>query len=311
MAFTRTWDETAPDGATVQASDIDLWMRYLKVDVSERFVQEHSFAEDANDGRHLPGQCGILLFETEANIDTAFTGRTEPGLAFSSDNKQLLRNNVGTRAVLDIDHGSLSGRTDDDHNIYILADGSRDFSGDQAMGDNKITGLADGTASGDALHAGQVDDATIEVDTGVIQVIDDGITEAKILAGSCTQSGSAEGTDDISNITGDFADVANLTVTFTPTGGDCLIIVSMTVTGANAGEKSSFKLLRDAVELQTWGHIAAGGVAAFETLTLMYLDTGADANSHTWKLQWKDDTGTVHQPGATHKRRISVVEFKK
>jgi hypothetical protein len=41
-----------------------------------------------------------------------------------------------------LDHGTLSGKSDDDHPQYILADGTRVFSGDQSMDSHKITNLA-------------------------------------------------------------------------------------------------------------------------------------------------------------------------
>ena len=59
-----------------------------------------------------------------------------------------------------IDHGSLAGLLDDDHTQYIREDGTRAFSGDQSMGGNKLTNLADGTAASDAVNKGQLDFAT-------------------------------------------------------------------------------------------------------------------------------------------------------
>ena len=56
-----------------------------------------------------------------------------------------------------IDHGSLSGLLDDDHTIYILVDGTRAFTSDQSMGNNKLTNLADATVSTDAVPLGQLD----------------------------------------------------------------------------------------------------------------------------------------------------------
>ena len=46
-----------------------------------------------------------------------------------------------------IDHGGLGGLADDDHTQYTLADGTRAFSGDQSMGSNKLTSLADPTSA--------------------------------------------------------------------------------------------------------------------------------------------------------------------
>ena len=56
-----------------------------------------------------------------------------------------------------VDHGALTGLGDDDHAQYIKADGTRAFTGDQAMGGNKVTGLGAPTASGDAARKDEVD----------------------------------------------------------------------------------------------------------------------------------------------------------
>lgn len=56
----------------------------------------------------------------------------------------------------DIDHGTISGLGDDDHTQYTLADGTRAFTGDQSMGSNKLTNLADGTAANDAVNLAQL-----------------------------------------------------------------------------------------------------------------------------------------------------------
>jgi hypothetical protein len=57
------------------------------------------------------------------------------------------------------DHGALGGLGDDDHTIYILSDGTRDFTGDQSMGGNKLILVASGTVSTDAINKGQLDEA--------------------------------------------------------------------------------------------------------------------------------------------------------
>jgi len=64
----------------------------------------------------------------------------------------------------DISHANISDLGADDHTIYILADGTRAFSGDQAMGSNKITGLADGSANSDAVNYGQLQSVIAGID---------------------------------------------------------------------------------------------------------------------------------------------------
>lgn len=56
-----------------------------------------------------------------------------------------------------IDHGQLSGLLDDDHTQYILVDGTRAFTSDQSMGNNKLTNLANASAAADAVPLGQLD----------------------------------------------------------------------------------------------------------------------------------------------------------
>lgn len=59
----------------------------------------------------------------------------------------------------DIDHGSIGGLSDDDHTQYILVAGTRAFTGDQSMGNNKITNLSPGTSGTDAVNKNQLDAA--------------------------------------------------------------------------------------------------------------------------------------------------------
>lgn len=51
-----------------------------------------------------------------------------------------------------VDHGALTGLGDDDHTIYTKADGTRAFTGDQSMGGNKLTNVADPVSNGDAVN---------------------------------------------------------------------------------------------------------------------------------------------------------------
>lgn len=55
-------------------------------------------------------------------------------------------------------HSDLLGNNVDDHTQYIKADGTRDFSGEQSMGTNKLTNVTDPTADQDAATKKYVDD---------------------------------------------------------------------------------------------------------------------------------------------------------
>jgi hypothetical protein len=63
-----------------------------------------------------------------------------------------------------IDHGALSGLGDDDHTQYILVDGTRAFTGDQSLGNNNITNLADGVSDQDAVNVRQLVNAVNGID---------------------------------------------------------------------------------------------------------------------------------------------------
>lgn len=59
--------------------------------------------------------------------------------------------------LLTVDHGNLTGLGDDDHTQYILVNGTRAFSGDQSMGNFKLTALASPIIGTDATNKAYVD----------------------------------------------------------------------------------------------------------------------------------------------------------
>lgn len=72
------------------------------------------------------------------------------------------------------DHGELDGLTDDDHPQYILVAGTRAFTGNQSMGNNKLTDLA---APADPNDAVRLTDLTAAITT-LTAYIDTEITGA-------------------------------------------------------------------------------------------------------------------------------------
>jgi hypothetical protein len=78
-------------------------------------------------------------------------------MAFNSDRFYVTQNSPNTDEVVinfrdNVPHASLTGLGGDDHPQYIRTDGTRDFSGDQSMGDNKLTDLGAPTEGTDAAR---------------------------------------------------------------------------------------------------------------------------------------------------------------
>lgn len=155
-----TWDiayESEPTNASyVFALDNDI--RELKDAIRERFEKEHIWKIGDTDGQHIPGKIRVLLVGTKASIiaSSGFSG----AFGFASDTKELLRCTADGVfwSVIDLDHTYLSGIVDDDHTIYLKADGTRNLSEDISAGSKKITTLATPTSSGDLSTKKYADD---------------------------------------------------------------------------------------------------------------------------------------------------------
>uniref|UniRef100_A0A6M3IIN0 Uncharacterized protein n=1 Tax=viral metagenome TaxID=1070528 RepID=A0A6M3IIN0_9ZZZZ len=162
------WDETSPAaGDNVSYGDDEI--RWLRAAVADRLEKEHvTPAASTVGGEHIPGGCQVLEYQTAASL-AALSDRVEHGIGFSSDTKKLYRYDSSTNAqILDIDHGSLSGRTDDDHTIYaklagdtftgaVVFQGAVSCGATVNMNSKKITGLPTPTANTEAATKSYVD----------------------------------------------------------------------------------------------------------------------------------------------------------
>lgn len=90
----------------------------------------------------------------EADFINATTGMTDAGKPIKTDATGMIDGSFIDDS--DIDHGSIGGLSDDDHTQYILVAGTRAFTGNQSLGNHKLTNVSNATADSDAPNYGQV-----------------------------------------------------------------------------------------------------------------------------------------------------------
>jgi hypothetical protein len=75
---------------------------------------------------------------------------------FSASNVETAIAELHTAATATVDHGATTGRSDDDHTQYTLANGTRAFTGVQSMGSNRLTGVSNADGASDAMPLLQI-----------------------------------------------------------------------------------------------------------------------------------------------------------
>jgi len=160
-----------------------------------------------------------------------------------------------------------------------------------------------------------VDDDTIEVDaSNGIQIKALGVDTAQIAAGAVTaaklasgQASQAVGSSDISETTGDWVDMTDMSIDLTTTGGKVLVMFSASMRTTEY-HKGYLRLLVDTVEkhVVVW---EVGSNAANHSTMMQWLATGLSSASHNFKVQWKKDDATNYQDGATYPRVLTAVEL--
>jgi len=157
---------------------------------------------------------------------------------------------------------------------------------------------------------------TISGSTGVNQITDDAITDAKLPAGSVLQVVSGSNTTEQSISTTSLTDT-NLSLSITPSATTSKIHIqynfpSVYLTVASTG--CSMRILRDTTSLFTPGH----GYAIYNSAGVGYwqygdieLDSPSTTSSVTYKIQVRNyNTNTVQlSPGSYYKNRIILMEI--
>ena len=314
MAF-DSLNVNAPDGDAESPRRGDDRIRETREALRERLDVDLYFPEDDP----TPGL--VDNADTGEHRQATFRERTDPGAvdankiilyaieiaskaalkAISEDEKTkvLLKQNAGDDAlILNIEAADLkeagAAALTDNNTIEIAA----------ATG--KIQLKAGGGATG-VLHSHLATDADQFCDDSSLEI--DAAEGLRIKAGYLAtlqgQSDQAEGTTDISNASGDWADMTDMTIAITPAGGNVAIDFSACTRHAGTGQ---YRITIDgaaAVTTATWAD------SALCNMGLHWLETGLSAEEHTIKVQWKDLTGTIYQDGATYSRVLRVVELAK
>ena len=123
-----------------------------------------------------------------------------------------------------------------------------------------------------------------------------------------TQTGKATGTSNITNTSGDWADMADMEITITTTGGNVLLLFTASISGITNTDNVGVRFDVDGTPRQET-YVDCVYSAGRTATTIHWLETSLGAVSHTFKVQWKDITGTAEQDGATYPRVFTAVEF--
>lgn len=109
------------------------------------------------------------------------------------------------------------------------------------------------------------------------------------LTASIGQSSQAVGTSDISNTSGDWADMTDMSITITTKGGNVLLMFSASIKGDHNNSNWGIRFDED----DTARHRMKEGPFTYEgqdpqSCSMQYLCTSLAAGLHTFKVQWKD-----------------------
>ena len=111
---------------------------------------QHSTVADAQN-EAVPAFAGLTTIEWKLLYKVIYRNTGNPPTYISALD---YRNVVGVPiSFVPTSHGSLTGLDADDHEQYILVAGTRAFTGDQALGTHKFTGLSVPVNAGDSIRA--------------------------------------------------------------------------------------------------------------------------------------------------------------
>ncbi len=119
------------------------------------------------------------------------------------------------------------------------------------------------------------------------------------------QQSQATGTTDISNVTADWADIADMSITITPTSGILLFMFTAAIKGTKVG----IRLIDDTsgAESVLWKSDEVD-VSSEMLFNFQFLLTTITAVEKIYRVQWKDVSGTNYQYGTKNTRVFTILE---
>jgi len=126
------------------------------------------------------------------------------------------------------------------------------------------------------------------------------------------QSAIVTASTDISNDTGDWADIDSRSITLTTKGGNIYLNFCCSAQNSVNVQRGGFRLNIDGTPVATQINIFTPGSDP-SIIDISYLKTDLAAGSHTFKAQWKDISGKLEikdaKQGTT--RHLLVIELPK
>jgi hypothetical protein len=118
------------------------------------------------------------------------------------------------------------------------------------------------------------------------------------------QASQAIGTTNISTSSSAFADMDNMTISLTTTGGDVLLMFNASFRGTGVGLRFSLD------NSSYYGSVRSDLPSNYRPVGIHWLLTSLSAGSHTFKVQWERTlSGTQYQDGATYSRVFTAIEL--
>jgi hypothetical protein len=138
---------------------------------------------------------------------------------------------------------------------------------------------------------------TISGSTGVNQITDDAITDAKLPAGSVLQVVYGSTTTEVSTASTSAYVDTGITATITPSSTSSKILVTWSIQAYNSGYNASHKtmLVKDSTQLRAFDfNMYASDQTVMAVASYQHLDSPSTTSATTYKLQVKVNSGTLY-----------------